>query len=75
MSADTNGNAEHHPGAPGATDAERQAIRDPDSKTGVPHAGGRMICMEIGCWEPANETWEEFLARKRAPQTGEAGGA
>lgn len=75
MSAYRNGNAEDDSGSPGATDAERRAIRNPDSKTGVPHAGGLMFCMEIGCWEPAKETWEKFLARKRAPRRERPGAA
>jgi hypothetical protein len=27
--------------------------------------GGMTICMDIGCWRPANESFEDFLARTR----------
>ncbi len=26
---------------------------------------GITICMDIGCWRPAEESFEDFLARKR----------
>ena len=28
------------------------------------HSPGLTICMDIGCWQPARETWQEFLHRK-----------
>jgi hypothetical protein len=47
-----------------ATEGERRAILDRYRDTSRPEAG-ITICMDIGCWRPAEESFEQFLSRKR----------
>jgi hypothetical protein len=48
-----------------ATGDERWAILDRYSDTTGPGPGATHICFDIGCWEPAKESWEQFLSRAR----------
>jgi len=34
-----------------------------DDDAGDAGADNLTICFEIGCWQPARETWDEFMAR------------
>jgi hypothetical protein len=47
-----------------ATAEERKEILDRYRDTTRP-GGGITICVELGCWRPAEESFEDFLARKR----------
>ena len=47
-----------------STAEERKEILDRYRNTTRP-GGGITICMDIGCWHPAEESWEQFLERRR----------
>ena len=50
-----------------ATTAEERAKpldRYPDTTR---RQAGTTICVDIGCWRPAEESWEQFVERKRRP--------
>jgi hypothetical protein len=47
-----------------ATADEREELLDHYRDT-TRAGGGITICMDIGCWRPAEESWDDFLARKR----------
>ena len=47
-----------------ATADERKLLLDHYRDTTRPGVG-IAICMDIGCWRPAEESFEDFLARKR----------
>ena len=61
--AETNGKPELEQILP-ATDAERRGILDRYRATTRPGPPSTQICFDIGCWDPARETFEEFVARK-----------
>lgn len=63
MPAETNGKPEPEQ-ALAATAEERTELVDRYRDTTRP-GGGITICMDIGCWQPAEETLEQFLERKR----------
>ena len=50
-----------------ATAEERTEILDRYADTPRRQAPGTTICMDIGCWRPAEESWEQFVRRKRRP--------
>jgi hypothetical protein len=47
-----------------ATADERRAILDQYRDTTRPRPA-TLICGELGCWNPAKETFDQFLTRKR----------
>jgi hypothetical protein len=47
-----------------ATEAEPREFLDHYRDTTHP-GGAALICGELGCWDPATETFDQFLARKR----------
>jgi hypothetical protein len=56
-----------------ATGAKRRALLDRYREPELSDPG-LTICMDIGCWEPAKETWDQFLGRKRRAKSGRTGG-
>jgi hypothetical protein len=47
-----------------ATADQRRAILDQYRDTTRPRPA-TLICGELGCWNPAKETFDQFLTRKR----------
>ena len=64
MTADDNGKPDREQGL--APPEKRTEILDRYPDTTRPRAG-TMICMDIGCWRPAEESWEQFVARAQRP--------
>jgi hypothetical protein len=65
VTAEGNGKPDREHGLAAAAE-ERTEILDRSPDTTRPRAG-TMICMDIGCWRPAEESWEQFVTRAQRP--------
>ena len=65
MTAEGNGKPDRQQGL-AATAQERTEIGDryPDTTR---RQAGTTICKDIGCWRPAEESWEQFVTRAQRP--------